>query len=75
MTLRVYQLNDHEVKLIEALNKNRKNVLMIICEHGQSGPVLGMDDLESPTFAPYMNALTAQMDPARIVEIEIEEAP
>lgn len=75
MTLRVYQLNDHEVKLIEALNKNRKNVLMIVCEHGNSGPVLEMDDLERVEFAPYMNALQAQMDPARIVEIEIVEGP
>lgn len=75
MTLRVYQLNEHEVKLIEALNRNRENVLMIICEHAQSGPVLEMDDLEKGEFAPYMNALQAQMDPSRIVEIEIPETP
>jgi hypothetical protein len=75
MTLRVYQLNEHEEKLINALNRNRVNVLMIVCEHGNSGPVLEMDDLESAQYAPYMNALQAQMDPARIVEIEITEAP
>jgi hypothetical protein len=67
--MRVYQLNEHEQKLIEALNKNRSNVLMIICDHGD-GPVLEMDALESDEFAPYMNALVHQMDPARIVEIE-----
>jgi hypothetical protein len=74
MTLRVYQLNDHEENLINALNRNRVNVLMIICDHG-TGPVLEMDDLERSEFAPYMNALQAQMDPARIVEIEIPETP
>jgi hypothetical protein len=74
MTLRVYQLNEHEVNLIEALNRNRVNVLMIICDHG-TGPVLEMDDLESAGFAPYMNALSAQMDPSRIVEIEVPETP
>jgi hypothetical protein len=74
MTLRVYQLNEHEVTLIEALNKNRVNVLMIICDHG-TGPVLEMDDLEKGEYAPYMNALSAQMDPARIVEIEVIGPP
>lgn len=72
MSLRVYQLNAHEETLINALNKNRSNVLMIICDHG-TGPVLEMDALESSEFAPYMNALVHQMDPARIVEIEIPE--
>jgi hypothetical protein len=74
MTLRVYQLDEHEEKLINALNKNRVNVLMIICDHG-TGPVLEMDALESGDYEPYMNALAAQMDPARIVEIEVPETP
>jgi hypothetical protein len=52
MTLRVYQLNEHEEKLINALNRNRVNVLMIVCEHGNSGPVLEMDDLESGSDGP-----------------------
>jgi len=70
--MRVYQLSAHEENLINNLNKNRSNVLMIICDHG-TGPVLEMDALESVEFEAYMNAIVHQMDPARIVEIEIPE--
>lgn len=70
--MRVYMLNDHEVKLINNLNRNRKDVLMIICDHGD-GPCLEMEGLEMDKYKSYMNAL--RVDPSRVVEIDVTEEP
>ena len=69
--MRIYQLDENEVRAIDALNAQRTNELLIVC--GYPGGISGVvaDDLNNPIYAPYKALLN--YDENKIIEIEEPE--
>lgn len=67
--MQIYKLTDSERQAIEALNAQRLNVLMIVCDYGAGvGCGVVYDDLDEVPYAAYRALLGETLDSGRIVE-------
>ncbi|MHA2086366.1 MAG: hypothetical protein ACXABD_21690 [Candidatus Thorarchaeota archaeon] len=68
--MRFYKLSAAERTKIEELHKTEKDVLLIICDHGNGNIGIEADDVESLPFQKYFSELGNALEPSRIVTID-----
>jgi hypothetical protein len=68
----VYSLTPEEIATIQALNTQRRNVLLVVCDFGSA---VGVDPeaLQNPEYADYLAALGGY-DAERVVEVDSDAA-
>ena len=71
--MRFYKLSAAERVKIEEFNKGRKDILLIICDHGEGRIGVEADDVESLKYQGYFNELGNSLEPSRIIIIDEEE--
>ena len=69
-----YKLIQEEWEAIDAVNSAHKNVLMVVCDHGD-GAVIDCEDIERPIFIEYRRLLGETLDPDRIIDEPIFDDP
>ena len=69
--MKLYQLIPAEIEKVETLHKSRKNVLLIICDHGEGYIGIDADALESPEFEEYSILLSDTFDDKRVFVGEV----
>jgi hypothetical protein len=66
--VRLYTLTTAEAAATNALNAQRTNVLLILCDFGEYVGV-DPDALRSPDYAPYLETIGGTYQEGRIVEL------
>jgi len=72
-TIRFYKLTAGERAKIEAFTATQKDVLLIICDHGEGRVGINADAVESVTFKKYFTELGDFLEPSRIVIIDLDD--
>ncbi len=71
--MQLYTLIESEVATIEALNQQRQDELLIVCDFGVNGVGVDPDALQQPEYSVYLEALGGTFDAGRVVEFEAPE--
>lgn len=67
--MQIYKLTAAERQAIEALNTERSNVLMVVCDlGGEIGCAVNSVDLDNPIYADYRALIGEILDTERFVE-------
>ena len=66
--MRLYALTTVEAAVVNALNAQRTNVLLIVCQVGEHVGV-DPDALQSPDYASYLEAIGGVYQEERVVEL------
>ena len=71
--MQLYVLTESEVDTITALNAQRTNVLLIVCDYGADGVGVDPDALQQSEYSVYLDALGGVFDGDRVAEFDPPE--
>lgn len=71
--MRFYKLTADERAKIEAFNATQKNILLIVCDHGEERIGIEADAVESLPFQKFFIELGNLLEPTRIITIDEKE--